>query len=134
MHLLRLAALLSIVGLVSCATDSPHRRAQSFGEHGPYCADIEAAFRIDFSTDRAARLKRIASVVDLSSHEQVFLIEAALVGGFSSDQADVLSALASNPGLTGEARSYLGSNIERIDFSTERQRVVDAMIENDAGR
>lgn len=118
------------LGLWSCASDTGHRRARDFGPHGPACSDLDAASQIGFSTDRAARLARIAARDDLSAHEQVYLIEIALSFGFSSDQADVLTVLASNPALTPEARHHLSRRIEEIIFSTERERVVDALLDN----
>ncbi len=125
---LRLGSLLLL--LVACASDPGHRRAKDFGDHGPNCSDIEAASRISFSTDRAERLKRLAARQNLSTHEQIYLIDVSLSGGFSSDQADVLVVLASNPALTNDARAHLSRRLEDVYFSTERERIVDALLDN----
>lgn len=101
------------------------------GPHGAACAAIQAASGLDFSSDRKAAFLKIAQQQNLSSHEQVYLVNAVLdAGGFSSDKAAVLVALAGNPTLQPEARACIALRIEDVDFSSDKKKVTHALAAN----
>lgn len=101
------------------------------GDCGTACSDILAASKIGFSSDRAEVLKVIAGRSNLSTHEQIRLVNATVTpGGFSRDQADVLVALASNPCLAPEARQHLATRLDALFHSFDCKRVVDALNAN----
>lgn len=96
------------------------------------CPNVRAAMTISFSSDRAAALKRIASMPGLAEPEQFCVIDAATDRSlFSSDATEVLVAIASNPALTPGARTHLSERLPRAGlFSSDSKKVVDAMLSN----
>jgi len=123
-------AAVSLFALTACQSGPSHLEIQA--PHGPNCAAIQTASRINFSDDRADSLGRIAASPNLTEHEQIYLIDAALENaGFSSDTADVLVTLASNPALTEAARIHLAQRLDHADlFSADLKRIADALAAN----
>lgn len=86
----------------------PHFHHHTGPDHGPQCVSIEAASDISFSRERSQALVAIASLPDLSRHEQRFVLEVVFSsGGFESDMLDVLVALSANPDLDRDTREFL---------------------------
>ena len=104
--------LLAIIGaLVLIAGCATHPK----GPHGPACQTIEGATHIlEYPSQRLTILKRVAKQKELSTHEQIYLINAVFMGGFSDDMADALVSLLANPCCTAEARAHIR---ERMKYS-----------------
>jgi hypothetical protein len=101
------------------------------GPHGAACAAIQAASSLDFSSDQKAAFLKIARQQNLSSHEQVYLVNAVLdTVDFSRDKAEVLVALAGNPTLHPEARAAIALRIEDVDFSSDKKKITEALAAN----
>ncbi len=100
--------------------------------HGSRCPDIEVAASVSFSGDRSAALVRIAERQDLSEHEQMFLVDAAVdCGGFSSDVANTLVVLARNPTLTKATRQYISERQHDAGLmSSDTERLARALAES----
>ena len=114
--------------VVGSKRPSPHMRKET--AHGPHCADIEVARRIEFSDQRSQALARIAAQPDLTEHEQLFLVDTVTVSeGFSSDKTDVLVALADNPALTQAARERIAIRMPQAElFSSDVERISQALL------
>ena len=71
---------------------------------------------------------------ELTEHEQVSLVEAAVAaGGFSGDLADILVTLAGNPSLTLAGRERIAECQEGLGlFSDDRQRLAEALANSGA--
>lgn len=112
--------------LAACSADQSHMNDP--GPHGPQCPAIQTANGIHLSSERAAALRKIAGAPDLSEHEQMFIVDAAMKSGFSTDRADVLVALARNPSTTSKTRSYIAQQAEYSGmFSSDQARVSEAL-------
>jgi hypothetical protein len=99
------------------------------GPRGPASAAIEAAVTIDLESERLPVLQRIAHRRDLSQNDQLYLVNGICHGGFGGDQADALIALIDNPVCTQQTREYIANKLRFVMFSSERRRVVEALIE-----
>jgi hypothetical protein len=119
--LLASLALLSLTGCVA------HPR----GPHGPSCAAIEAAAKIDLSSHRLIVLRNIAGRPELSQHEQTYLVNAICFAGVGGEHADALVALIQNPCCTAETRQYISKNLLFVMYSNERRRVAEELSKAD---
>ncbi len=99
------------------------------GIHGRACDLIDATRKIGHRKDRTRILAKVAKWDDLSTHEQVYLINAVCSGHPGSSEADVLVALAKNAALTSEGRKHLTARIDSFS-SKYRTRILDALAEN----
>jgi hypothetical protein len=116
-----LAGALALVG--GCWTPHPS------GPHGPVCPVIEDVSHIvEYPTDRLRILKRVAARPELSTHEQIYLVNAVMAVGFSSDKAVALVTLIENPCCTAETRQHIRKSLKlaRMLGRDERQ-VIDAL-------
>ncbi len=102
------------------------------GTHGRACDLIDASRKIGHRKDRLRILGKIAKWDDLSTHEQVYLINAVCGGHQGSSEADVLMALAKNPALTTAGRKHLTARSGSFS-SKYRARILDALAENPGG-
>ncbi len=108
------------------------RVAHPDGIHGRACDLIDASRKIGHRKDRLRILAKVARWDDLSTHEQVYLINAVCSGHRGSSEADVLAALAKNAALTSEGRKHLTARIDSFS-SRYRARVLEALAENAGG-
>ncbi len=108
------------------------RVAHPDGIHGRACDLIDASMKIGHRRDRTRILAKVAKWDDLSTHEQVYLINAVCSGHQGSSEADVLAALAKNAALTTAGRKHLTSRIDSFS-SRHRTRVREALAENPGG-
>ncbi len=115
------------------ADEGSHRRAVRVahpdGIHGRACDLIDASRKIGHRKDRLRILAKVAKWDDLSTHEQVYLINAVCGGHQGSSEADVLATLAKNAALTTEGRKHLTARIDSFS-SRYRARVLEALAEN----
>ncbi len=102
------------------------------GIHGRACDLIDASMKIGHRRDRTRILAKVAKWDDLSTHEQVYLINAVCSGHHGSSEADVLTTLAKNPALTTAGRKHLTARIDSFS-SKYRARILSALAENPAG-
>ena len=102
------------------------------GIHGRACDLIDASMKIGHRKDRLRILAKVAKWDDLSTHEQVYLINAVCSGHHGSSEADVLTALAKNPALTTAGRKHLTARIDSFS-SKYRARILNALAENPGG-
>ncbi len=102
------------------------------GLHGRACDLIDASMKIGHRKDRLRILAKVAKWDDLSTHEQIYLINAVCSGHHGSSEANVLTALAKNPALTTAGRKHLTARIDSFS-SKYRARILNALAENPAG-
>jgi hypothetical protein len=102
------------------------------GPHGPACSEIEMIVRTyRFPNDLARELAKVAGRPNLTADEQIHLIDATFDEiAYPNEQVKVLLPLASSPALQPEARFHLSTNIHRISFQSERERVFRALQQN----
>ncbi len=114
-----------LVALLAGGCVVPHPR----GPHGPACAVItDAAHIVEYPTDRLKILKRVAAQPELSTHEQIYLVNAVLVWGFSSDKAVALVTLIENPCCTAETRQHIRKSLKIARMlGRDERRVIDAL-------
>ena len=125
----------NLQGSVDTGKGSPRRAirvSHPDGTHGRACDLIDASMKIGHRKDRARILAKVAKWDDLSTHEQVYLINAVCSGLQGSSEADVLAALAKNAALTTAGRKHLTARIESFS-SRYRTRVLEALAENPRG-
>lgn len=125
----------NLQGSVDTGKGSPRRAirvSHPDGTHGRACDLIDASMKIGHRRDRLRILAKVARWDDLSTHEQVYLINAVCSGHQGSSEADVLAALAKNAALTSEGREHLTARIESFS-SRYRTRVLEALAENPRG-
>jgi len=108
------------------------RVAHPDGIHGRACDLIDASRKIGHRRDRVRILAKVAKWDDLSTHKQVYLINAVCSGHHGSSEADVLAILAKNAALTSAGRKYLTTRIDSFSLRY-RSRVLEALTENPAG-
>ncbi len=108
------------------------RVAHPGGIHGRACDLIDASRKIGHRKDRLRILANVAKWDDLSTHEQVYLINAVCSGHHGSSEADVLATLAKNAALTTAGRKHLTVRIDSFS-SRHRARVLEALAENPGG-
>ena len=108
------------------------RVAHPDGIHGRACDLIDASMKIGHRKDRLRILTKVARWNDLSTHEQIYLINAVCGGHQGSSEADVLAALAKNAALTAQGRKHLTTRIDSFS-SKYRARILDALAENPGG-
>jgi hypothetical protein len=106
--------------LLSACCWHDHGDHPSYGPHGPACADIRAATRLDAPGEA---LRTIAARVTLDAHEQVYLIEAAV----DAEAWEALHILVKNARLHPDARHHLSWRLEDVP-EPERKKLVDEMI------
>ncbi len=99
------------------------------GIHGRACDLIDASRKIGHRKDRLRILAKVAKWDDLSTHEQVYLINAICGGHQGSSETDVLTALAKNAALTAAGRKHLTARIDSFS-SKYRTRILNALAEN----
>ncbi len=97
------------------------------GTCGPACPAIEAATTIEAPTDRLNVLKKVAARENLSTHEQIYLVNAVCSWGFGDDQADALVLLIKNPCCTAETRKHIADMLHWVHLGVAKKRVVDAL-------
>ena len=129
-----LCGCLSVNVQGSLDTDkASHRRAVRVshpdGIHGRACDLIDASMKIGHRKDRLRILAKVAKWDDLSTHEQVYLINAVCGGHHGSSETDVLAALAKNAALTTAGRKHRTVRIDSFS-SRYRARVLEALAEN----
>lgn len=122
----RSAAALLAAGLVLVTSGCVMRPRDATG---PAADAIEAALAIDFDKERLPLLRRIAARPDLTPPTQLYLVDAICHGGFGGAQADALIALIENSDCTPAARKRIAGKLRSVRFSTDRRRVVEALIE-----
>ena len=105
------------------------RASHPDGIHGRACDLIDASMKIGHRKDRLRILAKVAKWDDLSTHEQVYLINAVCSGHHGSTEADVLATLAKNAALTTEGRKHLTAQLDSFS-SRRRARVLEALAEN----
>ena len=99
------------------------------GPHGPACPIIEdASHIIEYPSARLRILKRVARDPRLSTHEQIYLVNAVMIVGFSSDKADALITLIENPCCTEETRQHIRKLLKLIRMlGRDERRVIEAL-------
>ena len=99
------------------------------GPHGPACPVIEDASHIvEYPNDRLKILKRIAARPELSTHEQIYLVNAVMAVGFSSDKAIALVTLIENPCCTAQTREHIHKSLKLARMlGRDERRVIDAL-------
>ena len=118
-HLLLVATL---GGLTGC-TIHPS------GPHGPACPIIEdASHIIEYPSQRLRILKGVAARPSLSTHEQIYLVNAVMAAGFSLDKAEALITLIRNPCCALETRQHVRKwlKFSRM-LGRDERRVVDEL-------
>ena len=108
------------------------RVAHPDGIHGRACDLIDASTKIGHRKDRLRILAKVAKWDDLSTHEQIYLINAVCSGHHGSSEANVLATLAKNAALTAQGRKHLTARIDSFS-SKYRTRILNALTENPAG-
>ena len=102
-HLLLVPALCAVAG---CALHPG-------GAHGPACPIIEdAAHIIEYPSERLRILKGVAARPNLSTHEQLYLVNAVMIVGYSSDKAKALVTLLRNPCCVDETRQHIRKSLK----------------------
>lgn len=99
------------------------------GPHGPACSLIEdASHIIEYPSQRHRILKRVADMPELSTHEQIYLVNAAFAVGYSSDKAETLTRLIKNPCCTEETRQHIRKMLKLSRMKgRDQRRVVEAL-------
>jgi hypothetical protein len=122
----QLAAMAAVLLLTGCAV---HPK----GPHGPACPVIEdAAHIIEYPSERLRILKRVAARENLSTHEQIYLVDTVILVGFSSDKAQALITLIRNPCCTAETRQHIRTMLKLSRMLGRDQRhVVEALEQAD---
>lgn len=105
-------------------------KGKSAAEHGPRCQDFQAAKAHSADMYKSAVLEAIAERGDLTTHEQMHLVDV-VIDDISSDiyRRDVLVLLARNTALTPDGRAYLIANLDRMSSDIFRSEVVEALQE-----
>jgi hypothetical protein len=108
--------------------------AHPSGPCGPACPVItDAAHIIEYPTDRLKILKRVAARPELSTHEQIYLVNAVMAVGFSSDKAVALVTLIENPCCTAETRQHIRKSLKTVRMlGRDQRRVIDALAKAEA--
>jgi hypothetical protein len=99
------------------------------GPCGPACLTIEdASHIIEYPTQRLNILKRVAAQPELSTHEQVYLVNAVFAVGYSSDKAEALITLIRNPCCTEETCQHIRRMLKwsRL-LGRDERRVIEAL-------
>jgi hypothetical protein len=96
---------------------------------GPACPVItDAAHIVEYPNDRLKILKRIAARPQLSTHEQIYLVNTVMAVGFSSDKAIALVTLIENPCCTAETRQHIHKSLKLARMlGRDERRVIDAL-------
>ena len=121
----------NLQGSVDRGKGSPRRAirvSHPDGIHGRACDLIDASMKIGHRKDRLSILAKVAKWDDLSTHEQVYLINAVCSGHDGGSGADVLATLAKNGALTKEGRKHLTARLGSFS-SRRRTRVLEALTE-----
>ncbi len=101
------------------------------GPHGPVCPLIEdAAQIIEYPSQRHRILKRVADMPELSTHEQIYLVNATFATGYSSDKAETLVRLIKNPCCTEETRQHIRKMLKLSRMKGRDQRRVVETLDN----
>ncbi|MBL9147170.1 MAG: hypothetical protein JNM94_00610 [Phycisphaerae bacterium] len=114
-------ALLSVAATALVACSNSTKTADPGAPVSPqsYLAQIEKAKGMQFSSDRAKELKRIAGE-DLNQPEQSALVDLLQSSQmFSRDKRDVLMALISNPTTTPATCQTIAANISQFAMYPE---------------
>jgi len=85
----------------------PDRLAFTRGICTDHCREIIAAGELSSTRKQKDALEKIARLPNLTSHEQIHLVDMAEAKLDITDRADIFIRLAENPTLTKEARRYL---------------------------
>lgn len=101
------------------------------GPHGPACPLIEdASHIIEYPSQRHRILKRVADMQELSTHEQIYLVNATFAVGYSSDKAETLIRLIKNPCCTEETRQHVRKMLKLSRMMGRDQRRVIQALDN----
>jgi len=103
------------------------------GAPGPNCPAIEAARQVSISAHRAEVLQTIAGRDDLTTTDQLFLVNVTCDDGISAHQRDVLVALAKNPTLSMAGEFYLANELDCVGISAHREEVAGALARRKSG-
>ena len=125
----------NLQGSVDTDKGSPRRAVRVShpdGNHGRACDLVDASRKIGHRKDRLRILAKVAKWDDLSTHEQVYLINAVCSGHHGSSEADVLATLAKNAALTTAGRKHLTARLDSFS-SKYRARILEALAENPGG-
>lgn len=126
MKVVRNAIRLIVVAILlgGCASTRVADIQQPDGKYVP--AIYSAATSSSASRDRAKMLSDIASKVDLTKGEQLYLVDVLdSVRGFSSDVTAVLVALLQNPSIAEEAEDKVSELVPKLDlFMHDVERLV----------
>jgi hypothetical protein len=99
------------------------------GPDTPTMRRIESATHIiEYPSQRLIILKKIADEPELLPHEQIYLVDAILMGGFSSDRAEALILLIRNPCCLAETRDHIRAGLKKSRFlGRDERNVIDAL-------
>ncbi len=99
------------------------------GPDTPTMRRIDSATHIiEYPSQRLIILKGIADEPELLPHEQVYLVNAILMGGFSSDRAEALITLIRNPCCTPATRDHIRAGLKKSRFlGRDERNVIDAL-------
>ena len=103
------------------------------GAPGPACAAIEAARQVSISAHRAEVLEAIAGRDDLTTTDQLFLVNVTCNDGISAHQRDVLLSLAQNPALSIPGQFHLANELGCVGISAHREEVAEALAKREGG-
>ncbi len=103
------------------------------GTPGPNTAAIEAARHVSISAHRADVLEAIAARDDLTTTDQLFLVNVTCDDGISAHQRDVLITLASNPTLSIPGQFHLANELDCVGISAHREEVAEALAKRERG-
>jgi hypothetical protein len=91
-------------------------------------AEIDAVRTLDFSSQRADHLNRIARRPDLGPDAQAYLVDTAFnVLDFESEKMRVIQTLIKNPTFTATGKTRIFNRLDDLDFSSNRQRILRDM-------
>ncbi len=146
MKTLRLAQLVLIAIILPCMTgciivhkhtehkSCPPQVVEPCGDGAVYIdgestsAEIEAVRSLDFSSERAEHLNRIARRPGINPDAQVHLVKTTFeVLDFESEKMQVLQTLIKNPTLTVQGKNCILHHLKELDFSSNRKAILDAL-------
>lgn len=99
------------------------------GPDTPTMRRIDSATHIiEYPSQRLIILKQVAGEPELQPHEQIYLVNAILMGGFSSDRAEALVTLIRNPCCTPATREHIRAGLKKARFlGRDERNVIDAL-------
>ena len=104
-------------------------------EDAAVLAEIDAAAKLGFDSNRTPALKNLAARPSLTPPTQVHLVNTTLRAlEFDSGKVEVLKTLIDNPGFSTPAREAILRQIELLSFEASRSSVLAAIQSRAAGR